>query len=283
VKDTITIVKDTVIPEKKVKYWEISGDHSLTLNQSAFSNWVAGGNNSFGAAAKVSYSFNFKKGKHIAKNKITVGYGQVNSEGEKPKKTDDVLALESMYGYQISKNWYMSSAATFQTQIANGYDFTANPDYTTKDRRSAFMAPAYLTLGVGFEFIPGTKFQLSVLPLTSKTTFVLDQKLQKKGNYGLENDGDSVYMELGALVTAKYKTAIMDNIIWENYLTLFSNYITHTERVDIAYGTLVNMKVNSRISTKLTFDLIYAHNQIKKTQIKQTFGVGFSYKFKSKK
>jgi hypothetical protein len=159
----------------------------------------------------------------------------------------------------------MSSAATFQTQIANGYDYAVNPDYTSKDRRSSFMAPAYLTLGFGFEYKPDGKFQLSVLPLTSKTTFVLDRKLQKKGNYGLENDGDSAYMELGALITAKYKTKIMDNITWENYLTLFSNYITHTERIDIAYGTLVNMKVNSRISTRLTFDLIYAHNQITHT------------------
>jgi hypothetical protein len=109
-KDTLfSLKKDTLIPEKKEKHWKISGEHSLTLNQSAFSNWVAGGNNSFGAAAKVHYTFNYKKGKHIAKNKIMIGYGQVNSEGEKPKKTDDVFALESMYGYQISENWYMSS------------------------------------------------------------------------------------------------------------------------------------------------------------------------------
>ncbi len=279
--DSLLIKQDT-LPGIKEKRWKIHGDNSLLLTQSAFSNWVAGGNNSFGATAKVKYAFDYKKGKNIWNSRVILGYGQVNSEGEKPKKTDDIVALESSYGYRISKNWYMSAATTLQTQIANGYDYSVNPDYTSKDRKSAFMAPGYLTLGGGFEYKPSDKFQFSILPITSKTTFVLDKKLQKKGNYGLEKDGNWNYMELGALATVKLKTELMKNVMWENYLTLFSNYLSHMERIDVAYATVVNMKVNSYISTKLTFDLIYAHNQVEKVQIKQTFGVALSYTIKSK-
>ena len=198
------------------------------------------------------------------------------------KKTDDILLLESMYGRSISKNWYASVDMSFKTQMFNGYDYTAHPDYTPKDRISSFMSPGYLTLGIGYDFKPDGNFQLSLLPITSKNTFVLDRKLQKKNNYGLKHDGDCVYMELGAMASAKYKLVVMKNVVWNNSLSLFTNYLSHTERVDVNFGSVVDMKVNDYISTKLTFDMIYDHDQIKRVQTRQTFGIGVSYGFKSK-
>jgi len=37
------------------------------------------------------------------------------------------------------------------------------------------------------------------------------------------------------------------------------------------------MKINKYISSLITLDLIYDHNQIKKTQLKQTLGIGLAY------
>lgn len=275
-------LKDTVTIPEKVKNWKISGDHSLIVNQSSFSNWIAGGTNSFGGSGRIKYTFDYKKGKNIFKNILTIGYGQVNNKNDKMKKTDDILLLESMYGRSISKNWYASVDMSFKTQMFNGYDYTTHPDYTPKDRISSFMSPGYLTLGIGFDFKPDGNFQLSLLPITSKNTFVLDRKLQKKNNYGLKHDGDCVYMELGAMASAKYKLVVMKNVVWNNSLSLFTNYLSHTERVDVNFGSVVDMKVNDHISTKLTFDMIYDHDQIKRVQTRQTFGIGVSYGFKSK-
>lgn len=275
-------LKDTVTIPEKVKNWKISGDHSLIINQSSFSNWIAGGTNSFGGSGRIKYTFDYKKGKNIFKNILTIGYGQVNNKNDKVKKTDDILLLESMYGRSISKNWYASVDMSFKTQMFNGYDYTAHPDYTPKDRISSFMSPGYLTLGFGYDFKPDGNFQLSLLPITSKNTFVLDRKLQKKNNYGLKHDGDCVYMELGAMASAKYKLVVMKNVVWNNSLSLFTNYLSHTERVDVNFGSVVDMKVNDYISTKLTFDMIYDHDQIKRVQTRQTFGIGVSYGFKSK-
>lgn len=275
-------LKDTVTIPEKVKNWKISGDHSLIINQSSFSNWIAGGTNSFGGSGRIKYTFDYKKGKNIFKNILTIGYGQVNNKNDKMKKTDDILLLESMYGRSISKNWYASVDMSFKTQMFNGYDYTAHPDYTPKDRISSFMSPGYLTLGFGYDFKPDGNFQLSLLPITSKNTFVLDRKLQKKNNYGLKHDGDCVYMELGAMASAKYKLVVMKNVVWNNSLSLFTNYLSHTERVDVNFGSVVDMKVNDYISTKLTFDMIYDHDQIKRVQTRQTFGIGVSYGFKSK-
>lgn len=273
------IERDT-ISVKKQNNWNILGENSLSLTQNAFSNWLAGGTNSFGLNAKTDYEFNYKKGKYIWDNKISLAYGQISNEKEKPKKTDDNIFISSMYGNKIGNHWYGSIFMSLQTQIANGYDYSAYPDYTPKNRRSSFMAPGYFTFGVGFEYKPEGKFQLSLYPLTSKVTFVLDKKLQKKGNFGLRNDGDCEYMELGASAGIKYEVEVMKNIIWKNNLSFFSNYISHIERVDIKYNTIFNMKVNDYISAILAFDALYDHDQLKKLQLKQTLGIGFSYTFK---
>ncbi len=37
------------------------------------------------------------------------------------------------------------------------------------------------------------------------------------------------------------------------------------------------MKINKYVSSVVTLDLIYGHNQAWKTQVKETWGVGFAY------
>ena len=39
------------------------------------------------------------------------------------------------------------------------------------------------------------------------------------------------------------------------------------------------MKVNKFVSAQVSVNLLYDEDQIKKTQIKQTLGIGFNYKF----
>ena len=43
------------------------------------------------------------------------------------------------------------------------------------------------------------------------------------------------------------------------------------------------MKINKYISTNVTLDVMYDHNQIQKTQLKQTLGVGLAYNFEKGK
>ena len=49
--------------------------------------------------------------------------------------------------------------------------------------------------------------------------------------------------------------------------------------MDVAYQGLLDMKVNKFVSAQVSLNLLYAEDQIKKTQIKQTLGIGFNYKF----
>ena len=93
----------------------------------------------------------------------------------------------------------------------------------------------------------------------------------------MKNDGDSSLFQLGFLATAQYKLKLMENITLANTASVFSNYLDHPDRLVLSYGGVLNMKINKYISSVITLDLLYDHNQIKKTQLKQTLGVGFAY------
>ena len=139
------------------------------------------------------------------------------------------------------------------------------------------MSPGYLNLGVGFTYKPSDNFTMTLRPANARFTFVLDKDLQYAGSYGLKNDGDSMLFQFGFLGTAKYKLKLMENITLQNNASVFSNYLDHPERLVLSYSGILNMKVNRYISTNVTLDLLYDHNQIKKTQLKQTLGIGFAY------
>ena len=139
------------------------------------------------------------------------------------------------------------------------------------------MAPGYLSVGAGFTYKPNDIFTMSLRPANARWTFVGDKDLQYAGNYGLKHDGDSSVFQFGFLGTAQYKLTLMENITLMNSASVFSNYLDHPERLVLGYNGVLNMKINKYISTLVTLDLLYDHNQIKKTQLKQTLGIGLAY------
>lgn len=245
------------------------------LNQSAFSNWIAGGANNIGWQAGVNYNLTYEKGKDLWENIVILGYGMNNTQGVGNRKTQDVINLSTNYGRKLGEtNWYVSGGAGLISQFAAGYGDGNNPEAA---KISNFMSPGYLNLGVGFTYKPSDNFTMTLRPANARFTFVLDKDLQYAGSYGLKNDGDSMLFQFGFLGTAQYKLKLMENITLQNNASVFSNYLDHPERLVLSYSGILNMKVNRYISTNVTLDLLYDHNQIKKTQLKQTLGIGFAY------
>jgi hypothetical protein len=258
------------------KAWSIQGQNTLMLNQAAFSNWVGGGANNVGWLAGVNYNMTYEKGKDLWENIIILGYGQNNTKGIGTRKTQDVINLSTNYGREFAKHWYLSGGASLQTQFAPGYDDGNNPEAA---KLSNFMAPGYLNIGVGVTYRPNDNLTVTMRPANARWTFVLDKDLQYAGTYGLKHDGDSSLFQFGFLGTAIYKVKIMENINLTNTGSVFSNYLDHPERLVLSYSGVLNMKINKYISSNITLDVLYDHNQIQKTQLKQTLGVGLAYNF----
>lgn len=273
----IPITPYNMLRMKDMMRWFYYGQNNLVFNQSSFSNWNSGGNNNIGIIGKIRYNLSYKNGRHFLDNNLKLGYGFVSSQGESSRKTEDYINLMSNYGYDIGKNFYLSTGFQFLSQFTAGYNYSETPDPDFEDRISAFMSPGYLNAGLGISYNPTENFQVIFRPLNGKFTFVTDPHLQKAGKYGLEEDGQSVRAELGALVNVLYRIKIFKDIDFVNQINFFSNYIFHPERVDIAYNGTLNIRFNKFISTVVSLDLLYDHDQMQKLQMKQTLGIGFSY------
>lgn len=272
-------LKDPTAGER-LQGWYISGNNSLQFNQAAFSNWMAGGINSYSLNANVDYEFNLTKGRHIWDNRILLGYGMMRNEGEDYRKSNDVIDLTSSYGYEFYKDFYFAAALNFKTQFTEGFDYNVRDSISGDYKKlSNLMAPGYLSFGLGVDYKPNENLQVNFHPLTSRFTFVTDKDLQYAGSYGLKDDGDSYLYEFGAYLGARYKLNIMENISYDNRIGIFSNYLDEPFNMDVAYQGVLDLKVNRFISAQASINLFYDDDQIKRTQVKETLGVGLAYKF----
>ncbi len=273
----IPVTPYNILKKNDVIKWFYYGQHHLVFNQSSFSNWNSGGNNSIGVIGKINYNLTYKNGKHFLDNTLKLGYGFVSSRGEAARKTEDYINLMSNYGYDIGKNFYLSTGFQFLSQFAPGYNYSLTPDPSYDDRVSRFMAPGYLNVGVGVSYNPSENFQVIFRPINGKFTFVMDPHLQYAGKYGLDQDGQNVKADLGALLNILYRLKIYENINFTNQVNFFSSYIDHPERIDVSYNGTLDIRFNKFISAVVSLDLLYDHDQLQKLQMKQTLGIGFSY------
>ncbi len=294
-KDSTTISKDSIkksidtvkLAEKDIKVssipkknWSIKARNSILLNQSSFSNWIGGGANNIGWISSVDYNLTFEDDWNLWENILLSKYGQNKTEGIGNRKTQDELNFSTNYGRKISENWFISAGTSLQTQFAAGYKNGNNPE---ADKISNFMAPGYINFGAGFTYRKGKNFTMTLRPANIRWTLVLDKDLQKAGNYGLESDGDRSLIQFGFFGTAMYKVKLMEDIYLTSNASVISDYLNHPERLVLIYGGRLDLKLNKYISTILTLDLIYDHNQIQKLQTKQTVGVGLSYEIEKGK
>ncbi len=299
-----SIVLDTIkLEPPMVVYWSKKNTLGVNLNEVAFFNWNSGGNNSISALLHGNFERNYSKDHMNWKNRASIRYGLNSQEGQRLRKSDDELSLNSSFGYRKNKksNWFYSGKLEFRTQFADGYKY---PDRDTPISR--FMAPGYLFLGVGSEYnSPNEKLYTYISPLTLKSTFVLDQHLANEGNFGVEGaeydeegnlikEGQSVRSEVGFIFTSDFSNEILKNVNLENRLSLYSDYLYNFGNIDIDWELNVNMKVNDLIRASIGTHLRY-DDDVKfkedrnedgeletygaRVQFKQMLGVGVVYEF----
>lgn len=272
-----------------IKPWYIEGTASLAFNQAAFSNWSAGGENSFGLNSFVNLKANYKKGKHSWGNTVDLGYGfniQGKMKDAKTAKSNDKIELTSAYGYGISKDnkWLLTVLLNFRTQFSAGYNY---PDDSTVT--SNFMAPGYLIGGIGITYAPVKWFYLFVSPASGRFTFVLDKKLSDSGAFGVDR-GKTMHAEFGPYVRADMNKDLSKTINLATTVEFFTDYIETFGNIDVNWSLLLTMKVNKWLAASIATQLIYDdHIKIKtaptgepgpRTQFKELLGIGLTYKFK---
>ncbi len=277
----------TAAKKDTTKTWIIHGQNTILIAQSSFSDWAAGGVNSFAGNVVLNYDFDYKKANWSWDNKVILGYGLSDQTGLGWRKNDDRIILNSLLGYKASKYWLYTFYANFQTQFTNGYSYDANNNRTLI---SALFAPAYLTTGPGFAYKKSDNFRVNLSPLAARITIVSNDSLSNVGSYGV-TPGSSSLFEFGASLDAYYKVNIAKNISFENILKLYSNYLSQPGNIYADYAGNIFMKVNKLVTVNLGVELIndpkaqipVMNNGVTEyhslLQTKQIFGAGLTYKF----
>ncbi len=260
-----------------VKYWKFAGNTSLNITQVSLTNWSAGGESSVSVLGIVALNAKYKKNKTAWENIFETNYGTSKIGKESARKTDDKLLLSSKIGINATKNWYFSGILSLATQMFDGYNY---PDDSVKI--SALLAPGYLMASLAMDYKPSDNFSLLISPATGKATIVNNKALSDSGAFGVD-PGDKLKFELGSYVKLFFKKEILKNITFETKVELFSDYENFLATVDVNWEALLDMKINEFLSAKILTNLIYdddiRFNGKPKTQFKEVFGLGFSYKF----
>lgn len=259
-----------------VEGWKKAGKVSIMFNQSSFSNWVAGGENSMAANAFINYDFNYRKGDWRWDNKIITAYGMTRTKTNGTRKTDDRLEFNSVVGKKATKFWFYSAFLNFQTQFTNGYNYQADPNAISPV--SKFFAPANISFGPGLMYKKDDQFKINLAPATSKLIIVSDDILSAAGAYGVD-PGDKSRFELGFNASLYHKKDIMVNVSMENILNLYANYLEDFQNVDINHQLNIALQVNKYLSTNIQFHTIIDDNTSKKPQFKEVLGVGLNFTF----
>lgn len=284
-----------------IGYWEKTNRLGLDFNQIAFVNWSAGGDNSISGLVKGEFGRKYIKGRLVWDNLLNMRYG-INKQSEREmRKTDDVIELNSTFGYKSSaiSDWYYVAKLNFKTQFTNGYNY---PD--TDNPVSGWMAPAYLFVGAGAEYVhPKTEMKFYISPITHKATFVNNQTLADQGAFGVnkaEKDefgniirkGSRYRAEIGFLVSSEWKKEIFKNMFYQHKITLYSDYVDNFGNIDFMFEMKLDLKVNDYVRANVGTYMIYDDNvrtkvvkdgvtsmEGPKMQFKQTLGVGLTYAF----
>ena len=264
--------------EKKVTdsipRWKIHGRFAFVFNQSSFSNWVSGGENTIAGNFNVNYDFNYKKNNLNWDSRIITGYGLSYISDKGYRKTNDRFEYNSLLGLKTSKYWFFSFLANFRTQYTKGYDYKKEPKVLV----SEFLSPAYLTFGPGMLWKKSDKLYVNIAPATARYTFVNDFF---SGQFGVE-EGKNTAFSLGFNLSGYYKFGLMQNIEMENILNMYSDYLANVGNVDIDYQTNIHFTVNKNIKMLMTFHAIMDENASSKLQFRQLFGLGLNYNFHDK-
>jgi len=269
------------VDSTKVEGWKKSGLTSLIVNQTAFSNWVSGGENSIAATLSVDYNINYYKNGWSWDTKIIGSFGiNKNSDSKYFKKIDDRIEINSLIGKKFIEKFSFSSFLNFKTQFAKGFKYS-NPseDIEIKEETTRFLSPAYLQIGVGVYWKENNSLWVNMAPITGRLILA-----SKKFTDNLENDeeyfgipkGEISRFELGASISAFYKFEVIENIQLEQRINLYSDYLEQAENIDIDYTITAFMKINDYLSTNLIIQCLYDENAIKKVQLREVFGLAIN-------
>ena len=272
--------QEKVADSTRINGWQKSGKTSFLVNQTAFSNWVSGGENSVAATLSVDYNLNYYKNGWSWDTKMIGSFGiNKNSDSKYFKKIDDRIDINSVLGKKFVEKFSFSSFLNFKTQFARGFKYSINDEGNEiRSEKTRIFSPAYTQLGVGIYWKESNSLWVNFAPITGRLIIAskkFTNDLEEGEEYFGIPRGQNSRFELGASISAFYKFELAENIMLEQSVNLYSDYLYKADNIDVDYTLSAFMKINDYLSTTLIIQCIYDDNAIKRIQLREVFGLAF--------
>lgn len=267
--DTLLMLGDSVllpVLEKEI-FWKTGGNYNLNIQQVTLSNWAAGGSSTFALNSGLSLFANFKKDKKVWDTQLNVnlGFSRQSDRDFETRKTNDNFHFVSNYGRELSDSYYLSTQLDARTQLMPGYKYSKpkGSEFETRTKISDLLSPGYVqsSTGLNYRKTYENKSKISVIlsPFTGRFTIVLNDSLSRAGAFGV-TPGENVRAEAGvSLAGSVDNIQLMKNVTWKADLNLFSNYEVFGNMA-VNFNSVIRMKVNKFISTRIETMIIYDEN-----------------------
>lgn len=266
--------------------WITKGSTGLNFAQSSLSNWSAGGENSLATTGILTFTAEQKYVHYTWTNNLDMAYGVIKQGDKGFRKSDDKFNFLTKFGRSLSPDWNLTFLFELKTQLDVGYKYETVAGKEVSTFVSRFMSPGYVNASLGFDFRGIPNLQVFMTPATGKATYVLDDKLNSIGAYGVKKGKNALY-EFGAYVNARYQMPVFENINYLAKLDLFSAY-DKMKYVDINFENLVTFKVNEYVNASLSVQTIYDDDIVvqkdngkigRAVQFKEVIAIGVAYTF----
>ncbi len=287
---------DTTAAQAKPKYWTNGILTKVGFSQVSLTNWAEGGTPTISLNGLIDANANYAKDKMIWENRLKISYGFIQKfdKGMDPRqnftKSDDRIVLDSKWGWMLVDKLYFSALLNFRTQLTPTNTWTENPDDLswTKTPQSSFLAPGYLSLGLGIDYKPWSFLSVNFAPLTGNMVVVTIPELRDV--YGNAPD-EAVRMQLGAQLKLDVKYAYKTFKIGTT-LNLFTDYLKLDNGVQVYWDVDASWAVAKFLTLNLNTSLVYDKNikffapedvdrlnPMSKVQFKEVLSVGLTFTF----
>lgn len=291
--DIEEVVPDT--PDKmdvfiQKRHWLRTFDASLQFSQAYISpNWYQGGNNNLNFLANIYYNVKLNQVYHpklLFETTFQYKLGLNNAPDDSLRNyaiSEDLLQINTTFGYKAAHKWYYSVNAQFKTQLLNSY--VKNSDRLS----SALLSPAEFTTGVGMTYNTANKkktftFDASISPISYNMKICTKpDSVIRHEDFNIDAD-KKFSMKFGSSAEAKIMWQMAKNIQFRSRLFVFTDY----GYIQGDWENTLAMNINRYLSTQ-----IYAHIRYDSTtprcedrswhklQVKEILSFGVSYRFSS--
>lgn len=269
-----SVFSQTIVVPDTLNGWAQTWVANFNGSQASFNNWSEGGVNTLSGAASTMFTRYYRKGQFSYGFRTSLRYGQSRLNGNEIRKSDDLISIRNRATYDLieGSKFATYAAIQFKTQFGDGYEY-GKKVHGGDSLISAFMAPAYLTEGIGIEVNANPNLKIEA-GLAMKQTFLRDGDLAP--NYGMKL-GETFKSEGGIGTGITYQNQVMENIKFTTSIETFTNLLITLDKTDVFWSNELTGRINKLISASFQFELRYDDDFSREIQLKQVLSAGITF------